>query len=273
MATNKPITIGANLKIKDLPDHIDWLIESQRDLELFDPSDGNVLDNDWKGLARQACALLDGYQGRLGIHGPWEGLPLLCRDLQVRKLVTLRLKQALEFASAVGATQMVLHSPFEFYGSPMVAHTPAFGLEEEISQVHQVLDPVIPMAQQINCEIAIEVSYDTHSGPLIKLVESFQSDYVRVSLDTGHAFLLQRLGGPPPDQWVRDAGLLLSHLHLEDTDGFLDRHWAPGEGNVNWFALFEALGELDHRPRLILEVKSSKIRQAFEWLSSRGFAG
>ena len=271
MANKLPLTIGANLKIVDLPDHIDWLIESRRDLELFDASDGSVLDNDWQGLASHVCTLLDGYQGRLGIHGPWDGLPLLCRDLRVREVVVYRLKQALDFAAAIGATQMILHSPFEFYGSPMVAHTPAHGLEEEISQVHLVLDEVLPQAQSVNCEIAIEVSYDTHSGPLIKLVESFQSEYVRVSLDTGHAFILQRLGGPPPDQWVRDAGSLLSHLHLEDTDGFLDRHWPPGEGNVNWFPLFEALAELDHRPRLLLEVKPNKIKQSFEWLSMRGY--
>jgi len=88
---------------------------------------------------------------------------------------------------------------------------------------------------------------------------------------TGHAFVMQQIGGPPPDQWVRDAGLLLAHVHLEDTDGLLDRHWAPGEGSVNWFALFDALGELSHEPRLLLEIDHAKVGQGADWLIERGF--
>ncbi len=141
-----------------------------------------------------------------------------------------RLKQALEFAVEVSATQMVLHSPFEFYGSPMVAHTVAHGLNEEIDLVHQTLREILPLAQQANCALVLEVCYDTNSIPLIRLVESFKSPWVGLSLDTGHACVMQRLAGPPADQWVRDAGSLLTHVHLEDTDGLLDRHWAPGRG-------------------------------------------
>jgi sugar phosphate isomerase/epimerase len=94
-----------------------------------------------------------------------------------------------------------------------------------------------------------------------------------MSLDTGHAFITHRLGGPPPDQWVREAGALLEHLHLQDTDGNVDRHWAPGNGAINWYALFEALGDLEHRPRLILELRQPReIERAAAWLAERGLA-
>jgi sugar phosphate isomerase/epimerase len=72
---------------------------------------------------------------------------------------------------------------------------------------------------------------------------------------------------------VREAGDLLGHLHLQDSDGNVDRHWAPGTGLMPWHALFEALGTLRHRPRLILELKKTgELRRAAAWLAERGLA-
>jgi sugar phosphate isomerase/epimerase len=72
---------------------------------------------------------------------------------------------------------------------------------------------------------------------------------------------------------VREAGAALGHLHLQDVDGHLDHHWPPGMGNVNWSALFEALSELDHLPRLVLELKdASKLPQAMNYLRALGVA-
>lgn len=264
--------VGAAMPITDLPNHLNWILEDQRDLELWDPSYGDLLDGDWRTLAREARSLLDGYRGRLGIHGPWNGLPLTCPDARVQALVAERLVQGLEFAGAIDATHMVVHSPFDFFGSPHVVHTPRTGLAEEIELAHATLAPVIPIARQIGCVLVVEVCADTNTRPLIELVRSFESETVRLSLDVGHALVMQRAGGPPADQWVRDGGPLLAHLHLQDNDGLFDRHWAPGEGRLGWYALFEALGELDHQPRLLLELANTdKIRAGADYLASHGF--
>lgn len=272
MVKKLPFLLGASLKIADLPGQLPWLLEGPRDLEIWDPSTAEILDGDLKSQARLVKSLLDGFNGRLGIHGPWDALPLICRDARIRDLVVMRLQQALEFAMDIGASQMVLHSPFEFYGSPTLAHTPAHGLIAEIELVHRVLDPILSLAQSARCELVLEVCYDTAVTPLIKLIESFHSDWVRLSLDTGHACIMQTRGGPSPEHWVQTSGPLLTHLHLEDTDGLLDRHWAPGEGLVDWEVLFGAVSQLDHKPRLILEIEAGKIRSAVDWLAERGFA-
>jgi sugar phosphate isomerase/epimerase len=96
---------------------------------------------------------------------------------------------------------------------------------------------------------------------LLALVDSFKSDFVKMSLDVGHAMIMHRTGGgPTPDQWVAAAGNRLGHIHLQDTDGLDDRHWPPGRGGVNFFALFEEIKKLETTPRLILELDKS------EWL-------
>lgn len=266
-------TLGAALPISALAEYRDWLLDAQRDLEIQDPSLPAVLDGDWRPRVRQARDMLDGYTGRLGMHGPFDGLPLLSRDPKVRQVVSDRLCQALEFGAELGTTHMVIHSPFLSFGHPQVVHGPTTRREEETALVHDVLSRPLEMAQQSGCTLVMENIVDTNPEPLRALVQSFESAHVRMSLDTGHAFITHRIGGPPPDQWVRADGPLLGHVHLQDTDGNLDRHWCIGDGVINWYALFEALGELDHAPRLILELRDkSHIRRAAEYLVERGLA-
>ena len=50
--------VGAQFELKDLAPNCEWLIESQRDLEIQDPSYSRVLDSDWRPQVRQARDLL-----------------------------------------------------------------------------------------------------------------------------------------------------------------------------------------------------------------------
>jgi sugar phosphate isomerase/epimerase len=165
---------------------------------------------------------------------------------------------------------MVIHSPFLFFGHPQVAHTQASGLEQQLEYVHDTLATVLPIARNMGLVLVIENIRDTNAAPLRTLVQSFKAEHVRLSLDVGHAHLMQQIGGPTPDQWVLEAGELLGHVHLQDNDGALDRHWSPGHGGINWRALFQALGKVQARPRMILEVKGHDIARAAGWLSQQG---
>ncbi len=143
----------------------------------------------------------------------------------------------------------------------------------QVALIQATLAPVLPLAQAAGCTLVIENILDKNPTPLLEVVRAFGSEHVRLSLDTGHAYITHLVGGPPPDQWVREAGDLLGHVHLQDTDGNLDRHWSPGNGSINWYALFEALGTLRHRPRLILEVKHKhEIGRGVAWLAAKGLA-
>ena len=61
---------------------------------------------------RRSAGCFDGYTGRLGIHGPFWGFKIDSQDPLIRSVVTRRLLQGLEACEMVGATQMVIHSPF-----------------------------------------------------------------------------------------------------------------------------------------------------------------
>ncbi|MDZ4718369.1 MAG: sugar phosphate isomerase/epimerase family protein [Roseiflexaceae bacterium] len=268
-----PPSIGAALPIRLLPTYSEWLIEGQRDLEIQDGYSPDVLDSDWRTLVAQARSALNGHTGRVGIHGPFLGMTIMANDRKLRGAVSERLCQGVSFAAALGATHMVMHSPFIFFGSPFLPHTPASGLYDQIKVVQETVGPALELATQAGCTLVIENIQDTNPAPLLALIRSFNSQYVRMSLDTGHASITHRIGGPPPDQWVREAGALLEHVHVQDNDSNLDRHWTPGDGHINWFGLFEAISTLEHHPRLLLELRDPlQIQRAADYLVNRGLA-
>lgn len=108
---SKPV-LGAALSIKSIPAHRDWLLERQRDLEIQDFFRADLLDGDWRSAATEIKQMLSGHTGRLGIHGPFWGFKIDSHDPLIRQAVTKRLLQGLDAAEFLGATQMVVHSPF-----------------------------------------------------------------------------------------------------------------------------------------------------------------
>jgi len=265
------MSMGVSLPSAQLPHYADWIIANQRDLEIDDPFYSEMFDEDMSDRISNIRACLAGYTGRLGIHGPTESLSILCDDTMVTNVVQHRLRQALEFASAIGASQMVLHSPFGCFGHPQSVHTNNTGLQKEIAAIHKLLDPIVAQAESQSCQIVLEVCSDVHTRPLVELVRSFASPVVQLSVDVGHAFVMQQFGGPAPDQWIFDANELLAHVHLQDTDGLYDHHWAPGDGTLCWFAVFRALRSLAHKPRLILEVSHQDVLRGYTHLVQNGF--
>lgn len=247
--------LGAALGLDMVELHRDWLFERDRDLELQDFFEADVLDGDWRDRAARARRLLDGWTGRLGMHGPFWGFKIDSEDPAIRAVVTRRLLQGLEAAEAIGATQMVVHSPYSTWDHNNFDYNRR-GREAIVERVHLTLDPVVRRAEEIGCTLVVENIEDKDPHDRVALVKSFDSEAIRVSLDVGHALYAHRsTGAPPVDYYVRAAGALLHHVHVQDADGHADRHWLPGEGTMLWPAFFKAVADWCETPRLLIEVK------------------
>ena len=270
--SNLPI-LGVALPLAGLRQHRDWIFEKQRDLELQDFFWAEVLNGDWRSVANEIASTLDGYQGRLGIHGPFWGFNIATEDPEVRDVVCKRINQGLDVCAAVGATQMVIHSPYTTWDHNNLDCFPD-GRAKLVERVHAVLDRAVKRAETLGCVLVIENIQDVDPHARVALAKSFDSPAVRVSLDTGHAnYAHLSTGAPPVDYYVHAAGDLLHHVHLQDTDGYADRHWNPGEGNIPWRELFRALARLSSNPRLILEVRNKEaVRLGADHLVALGLA-
>ncbi len=266
--TDEPIVVGAAMLAEELPHFREWLLERQRDLEIQDAINPAVLEGDWKPIIRDIKTYLDGYTGRMGIHGPFIDLPLGAIDPKIRAVVVERYKQALGFAAELGATHMVIHSPIQHLGKPQ--NKP----QRTMNRVAETLQEVLPLAQEANCTLVIENIFGKRPDWHADLVRTCDSEFIRASIDTGHAYINHMDVAPPPDTWIRQVGDLLGHIHLQDTDGYSDRHWAPGQGSIKWYSVFRAIAKLEQRPRLIIEMMDTKrdVPVAAKYFADHGLA-
>lgn len=252
--TDLPV-IGAALAVTELETYRSWLLDKQRDLELQTFHSAEVLNGDWRPLAEEARKQLDGYTGRLGIHGPFWGFTIHSLDPDVRAVVARRMDQGLDVCAAVGATQMVVHSPYSTWDYNNLDNNPG-ARDRVIENVHDTLGAAVKRAEDQGVTLVIENIEDIDPMARKALAESFGSEAVRLSIDTGHAHYAHiSTGAPPVDYFVAAAGEMLHHIHLQDSEGYADRHWALGEGTIRWAAVFRAIGRLTIKPRLILELR------------------
>jgi hypothetical protein len=175
--------LGAALTRETLALQRDWILEKQRDLEIQDFFSSETLDGDWRSVGAEIRRLLDGYTGRLGIHGPFWGFKIDSQDPLIRSVVTKRLLQGLEACEMVGATQMVIHSPFTTWDYNNLDINP--GSRHALTErVHLTLKDVVQRAENIGCELVIENIEDKDPAARVLLARSFDSAAVRVSIDT-----------------------------------------------------------------------------------------
>lgn len=268
-----PLTVGAALPVEALADWRDWLFERGRDLELQSFHAPDLLDGDWQGAADVVNRTLAGFRGRIGIHGPFLGFGIDSMDPAIREVVTRRMMQALDVCAAVGATQMVVHSPYNPWTYNNLALYES-GPERVIECCHLTLAPVVSRAESQGVVLVIENIADKDARDRNVLIDSFGSTAVRASVDTGHAHLAWGTqGAQPVDYFIKHAGARLAHVHLQDADGYADRHWAIGEGTIRWAEVFRCIAALEETPRLILELfDKSGIGRSVEFLAAQGLA-
>ena len=271
--------LGCALSVDQLADLHAFVLEPGRDVELQDFIDPATL-TDWKPVAERAQTLLNGHTGRLGLHGPFIGFSIAAADPDVRAVVHRRLDQALDISAAIGGTHMVVHSPFSIWDSHNLDGTPG-AYERIVDNVAATVGPAAKRAEAAGCTLVIENIEDCDPRLRVDLASAVGSRAVRVSLDTGHANYVHHMHhAPPVDYCVRAAGSDLAHVHLQDTDGYADRHWPPGDGNVPWRQVFRALheetslgGDAAEAPRLIVELRDkTELPRGIRYLEALGLA-
>ena len=265
--------LGAALTLDMLALHRDWMLSAPRDLELQSFCLPHVLNGDLDAPLARARKLIDGLEGRISIHGPYVGFSIDTADPDVAMIVQSRMLKALEVCEALAATQMVIHSPVTTWdhGNQQVS---AHDAMIQIERVRFTLGPVLKRAEETGVGLVLENIEDVDPLARCHMVDALKSPALKVSLDTGHAqYAHVTAGAPPVDAYVMAAGKRLDHVHLQDSDGFADRHWHPGDGPLNWHAIFAALAALPQMPRLILEVNDLRnVTRGAENLAAMGLA-
>lgn len=150
-----PPRIGACLSPTEIADHRKWLFDVDRDIELQGFGTHRDLTTEFEDRIAAAKDALKGFNGRLGMHGPYEGLDMDNKDPELRPFITARYLKALEAADRVGARQMVLHSPFNRWYAWNRLNKPDYW-ESKLARIHSVMMPVVKAAKAAGITLVIE---------------------------------------------------------------------------------------------------------------------
>ncbi len=140
--------------------------------------------------------------------------------------------------------------------------------------VFRSLDRLNSEAEKRGLLLGIENRYAYHEIPdfeeIAQILGAFSGGSVGYWHDVGHAHVQEKLGFIKPGALLRSYGSMLVGVHIHDARG-TDDHWAPGAGEIDFWALREKLKD---SPIKILEVhkKSDKeqLVKGREWLKTIG---
>lgn len=264
--------VGAQLTVLDIDKHRDWLFEKNRDLELPEFCMADILRSP-DVFVDMAKAKLDGWTGRLGIHGPFSGFEIDTKDRDIRAVVQTRLEQSLDVCEALGAVQIVIHSPFDLWDQHNFGNGPK-DLDNRVAHVMTTIGPALRRAEDQGVTFVLENIKDVDPAHRRVVIEAAGSAALKLSVDTGHANWAHCMAGAPaPDRFITEAGEALGHVHLQDTDGYADRHWPLGQGTIPWHAIFEAIDRTKADPHLIVEIKDfDRVQECVSHLEELGVA-
>ncbi|NMA08963.1 MAG: sugar phosphate isomerase/epimerase [Clostridiales bacterium] len=141
---------------------------------------------------------------------------------------------------------------------------PVPGYDEDAERRHAIehIEPYVEHAARIGQGIAAEIMGNDVLLPdrrwcstprhLIELLDAFDTPYLGVCWDIGHANIA-RLDQAAA---IRQLGTRIKLLHCADNCGLRDEHLPPFLGTVDWYGIIDALKEAGFQGDLNFEVKN-----------------
>ncbi len=202
-----------------------------------------IYSADWKGHIQQLKELSD----ELGVkfvqaHAPM-GRPIRSgRGSDYYNEFVADTCRAIEAAGMLGIPNIVVHSDYKF----RLSKADAFRCNYEF--YHDLL----PTAEKWGINVLIEnfnkmekeeLYWVDNATDLLAMIEMVDHPLCHACWDIGHANMQEM----PQDEELRILGSHVRALHVQDTPGCVDSHFAPFYGIVNFDMIMHALDEIGYK--------------------------
>ena len=184
----------------------------------------------------------------VGLHwllAKTEGLYLTTPDAAVRQKTAEYLKELARLCRDLGGSILV-------FGSPLQRNLlPGVRLDEGMKYAAEVFQAAMPALEDLDVTLAIEPLGPAEGNFLltaadgVKLMQMVGSSHCRLHLDCK---AMSSEGTPIPDILRRSAPWMV-HFHANDANKL-----GPGFGELDFVPIFEALGQIDYRGWVSVEV-------------------
>lgn len=175
---------------------------------------------------------------------PFDEIDISASDSEWRRKSVAYIAEIMKKAADVGFDKFILHS-----GGITKRNTQA-EVDERINCACESYAEMAEIASQNGGTICVENLPPVCVGKDIEEVKKLLAadDRLRVCFDTNH--LLPGNGA----EFIRTFSDKIITVHVSDYDFINERHWLPGEGNVNWQEIYKALCEIGYNGPWLYEI-------------------
>ena len=194
--------------------------------------------------------------GSFWFHAPFAELSPASIDPKVRAVPALRYRQAVEMATSLGISRLVIHSGF----IPLV-YFPEWFVEQSVVFWREFL-------REIPAGITIALENVMEPGPemLVEIARGVDDPRLGLCLDVGHANTV--VSKTPPADWLAPMLPDLRHVHLHDNHGALDEHLPLGTGTIDFAPILAALAA---HPDITITLENQDILPSLQYLQANGW--
>lgn len=161
---------------------------------------------------------------------------------QSKNNAVMRLSEFIKKASDIGIDKFVIHPS----GEPIADDQ----RKDQMECAKESLAKLAEIAAQNGAVVAVEdlprTCLGRNSDEILELISGHPA--LRVCFDTNHLLSEDILA------FIRKVGNKIVTLHVSDYDFINERHWLPGEGDIDWQAVLAALKEVGYQGPWLYEI-------------------
>ena len=203
-------------------------------------------------------------------HAPFRDFgDLFIPDGRDRRQMIARQKLNLLLVAEFGVDTCTFHVGSNYYQE----HT----VDEHREALFRSLDELLPVARKLGIVICLENGLTplNSAEALVSYMRKYDSPYLGVCFDTGHANVKEQCGlhpdNPVPQVWEKYdmpvkheknmAETLQPYIvncHIHDNFGVRDDHDLPGRGNIDWSRIVKVISEAPRLKNIQSEVLTAR---------------
>ena len=203
------------------------------------------MDENFEKNKEEYKAVLNNFEGDVTLHGFFSNLNFAAKDPLIKEASIVRYNQTLELASYFDVKKVVLHTCLNNLLKQKSYHEMFFIANIEFFREY------IKNYEDLGIIVGMENVHEATPDFIRNLIAAVNSPNFKATLDIGHCNLHSEI---PPSDWIKEYGIMLSHMHFHNNFKDEDSHSSLLKGSLDIKEVLKTLKELQLYPTITFEI-------------------
>ncbi len=195
----------------------------------------------------------------LTLHGFFSTLSPVSKDEGIRQVSIKRYYQSLEIASRLGAKTVVFHTCFNNLLKQQVYRDNFFHSSVEF------YNELIQEFEESGIVATVENVHEPNCDMIRNIIAAVNSPNLKATIDIGHLNLHSNV---PYQDWIKNYGIMLHHMHFHNNYKDEDSHQSLKRGSLDVKGVIETLKEMQIYPQITFEIfNREELFESIEYLN------